>query len=94
MAAVAPIIGVIGSVAGALMQMGNQPEPPQPPQPVAPPPPPPLQELNPEKTIDPSVAIDQDAAKQRMLKRRRAAQTPGLSLLAGQDNTQQKTGSV
>lgn len=75
-AAIAPVLGsVISAVASAALK----PSPPSPPAPVAPPPPPALPEE--DKGADPQEALDVEAAKQRALKRRRAAQSTGLSLL-------------
>lgn len=71
------IISAIAPIIGALAK----PSPPSPPAPVAPPPPPPPPKAEP--TTDPKAELDAEAAKQRSLKRRRAQQSTGLTLLGG-----------
>ena len=72
-------MGAFASVIGAVLSAVMKPSPPSPPAPVAPPPPPSVPEE--DKGTEPEGAADLEAARQRALKRRRAQQTTGLSLL-------------
>ena len=78
-----PFISAIAPIIGSFM---SKPSPPSPPAQVAPPPPPAAPAA--ENTTDPKGALDAEAAKARALKRRRAQQSTGLTLL-GSD-----TGSI
>lgn len=81
-----PVLGVLGSLVSGLAGMMGKSSPPSPPAPVAPPPPPEAPSVEPAK--EPEGALDEEAAKQRALQRRRASQTQGLTLL---DDTTQTT---
>lgn len=76
MAAALPFVQALAPLVGSLFA----PSPPEPPAPVPPPAPPSNPE--PESNKDANVEVDQEASRQRMLKRRRASQLSGLSLLS------------
>lgn len=93
MAGALPILQAIGPIISGVFSMMNSP--PEPPEPTPPPPPPTPPAPEASKSVD--VEVDQEAARQRALKRRRAAQTGGLSLLStngGSSGTSGNSGSL
>lgn len=87
MAAIAPIIGLVGSLIGPLMSMGNKP--PKAPDPI-PPPPPPAPPKPPEET-KPEETLAAEADRLRMVKRRQQSSTSLTGLYDRPTQTSQKT---
>lgn len=93
-AAIAPILSAVGSVAGAFLQPEPPAPAPPPPAPAPAPAPPPPEESRAQDVATEEAVVDTEAARVRAQKRRKAAEDKKLFALEEEDRSTSLTKSL